>query len=244
MENLAQNVNFITRKISSPHFSSLNSLSVDMLFSHPCVHHPNTFFYNRGDAYIHSSVIYLGKGSNCWKMNSRNCCHQFIAPLNCPSPSCPPTLVITLWGWYRKSPIELCAEGQSTDTATNFETGPQMWYTGILVLEILPSTYVASQKFFWNFPGVSASCSWTTGTGKNTPRAMLRHSGTCCDCRGNAKWTYSRKNSIGCGFQFSGLTQVYLERDLLLSMSHRTARWRVLRQVLHDFNTSSKTIIL
>lgn len=42
MENLEKNVNFITRKISSPLFSSLNSLSVDMLLSHLCVHHPET----------------------------------------------------------------------------------------------------------------------------------------------------------------------------------------------------------
>lgn len=60
MENLTKNVNFITRKISSPHFSSLNSLSVDMLFSHPCVHHPNTFFYNRGDA-IHTQFSHLSR---------------------------------------------------------------------------------------------------------------------------------------------------------------------------------------
>lgn len=36
--------------------------------------------------YIHNSVIFLDKGSDYWKMNLRNCCHQFIPPLNRPSP--------------------------------------------------------------------------------------------------------------------------------------------------------------
>lgn len=45
------------------HILCLNSLSVDMLFSHLYVHHPETqitFFYNRGDRYIHNSVIRVG----------------------------------------------------------------------------------------------------------------------------------------------------------------------------------------
>lgn len=129
---------------------------------------PNTFFYNGEDIYISNSFIYLGKDSDCWKMK--------LLPSVHPSLELPFPILSTCFGdnfgGDTESPVGLCAEEQSSDTGTHFGTGPQMWYTRILLLEILFSTYVASQKFFWNFPGASASCSWTTGTGKNTPRAM------------------------------------------------------------------------
>lgn len=162
---------------------------------------PNTFFYNRGAINIHNSGIFLGKGSDCWKMNFRNCCHQFIPPLNFPSPSCLLTLAITLQGWYRKFPGELCAKERSTDTGTHFETGPQMWYTEILGLE----TFFLLMRPPRNASEISQE-SVLPAAGPQALEKVLQGL-----CKGRVAlavivremWTYSRKNSTGCGFQFS-----------------------------------------
>lgn len=125
-----------------------------------------------------------------------------------------------------KSPVELCAEEQSTDTGSHFETGPQMWHTRILVSEIPFSTYAASQKFFWNFqePVLPAA----------GPQTLEKYSKGYAEAQWHLLWLQEKctvdllqKESNWLWFLVLSLK----ERDLLLSTLHRTARWRVLRHV-------------
>lgn len=66
MGNLAKNVHFITRKTYTPHLMSQFTFCRYVVLTSlgPPPKDPNTFFYNRGDIYLHYSVIYLGKDSD------------------------------------------------------------------------------------------------------------------------------------------------------------------------------------
>ena len=92
---MQKNMNFITAKISIPHLLSQSTPGKQVVLTPLCSppRDPNTFFCHEDNLHVHNSVIYLGKDGDCWKMNFRNCCHQFVPPS--PLLSSPPWIVLS-----------------------------------------------------------------------------------------------------------------------------------------------------
>lgn len=156
---------------------------------------PKCFFLQQG-WHMHTKLSHLS-GQRQWWLEDKlqellpsvhpSLSASLLPTFNCPFSSCPHTFVITLSGGDRKSPGELCPEGQSTVTAFDFETSPQTWYTQILDCRHLKSLFL----LMWLRRSSSdISQESVLPALDHRERKLLQGlSGSYCDCRANMQWT-------------------------------------------------------